>query len=87
MHTKWIEHLRDSKDQEEFKDSVYRAGAVLQRLKDICIDMEQTISRSEQSPKIYDCANWANLQAHYNGYRQCLSQIKSLIDHRENKHE
>lgn len=79
MFTKWTQHLSDPKDQEDFKESVYRARSVLDRLRAICDEFESAVERSEQSPKTYDCANWASLQAHYNGFKQCLSQFKSLL--------
>lgn len=87
MFTKWTQHLQDPKEQEDFKESIYRARPVLDRLKAICDEFENAIERSEQSPKVYDCANWASLQAHYNGFKQCLSQFRSLLDNRDNINE
>src|SRR5205814_9862430 len=83
MITKWTQHLKEPKDQEDFKESIYRARHVLDRLRAICDEFESAVERSEQSTKVYDCSNWAYLQAHYNGFKQCLSQFKSLLDNRE----
>lgn len=83
MISKWTQHLKDPKDQEDFKESVYRARRVLERLSDLITEFEGSIERSERSPKVYDCANWSHLQAHYNGYMMCLSQFKQLLDLKE----
>jgi hypothetical protein len=83
MLTKWTQHLKETKDQEDFKESIYRARSVLDRLRAMCDEFESAVERSEQSPKVYDCANWSHLQAHYNGFKQCLSQFKSLLDQRD----
>ncbi len=83
MITKWTQHLKDPKDQEDFKEMLLRSRHVLDRLSAICDEFESSIERSEQSPKVYDCANWSHLQAHYNGFKQCLSQFKSLLDQRD----
>lgn len=83
MKSKWIQHLKDPKDQEDFKDRIYRAQHVLDRLDTILSELEQGILRSERSPKVYDCANWTHLQAHYNGSMMVLSQIRNLLDLKE----
>ena len=80
MLTEWTRHLKHPKDKEEFEKYVLGSRALLNRLKDILKEKETALDRSEASLEAYDKPNWRERQAHKNGYRSCLYNIRTLID-------
>jgi hypothetical protein len=80
MYSKWTSHLKTPEEKEQFKNSVLGSKRVLQRLQEVLDEMETEVMKAEINPKTYEIPNWANRQAHNNGYRQCLFLVKKLID-------
>lgn len=81
MLTRWTQHLKNHAEKEEaFKKEIYSAKPVLERLRAIVEEDERTLDRSEMNPEAYTKPNWDYHQAHKNGIRQYLTQIKTLID-------
>jgi len=80
MQQKWVQHLTNSEDQEQFKKEVLSSRKVLERLRDIFNEMERDLNLAEVSPKNYEIPNWDYRQAHNNGYRQCLNIVKRFTD-------
>ena len=80
MKTRWTSHLKSEEEIKEFQDYIRASKRLLDRMKDILEEEKTSLDRSEISNKVYDNPNWAYLQAHKNGYRQCLGIINSLID-------
>ena len=80
MYARWTSHLKDENNIREFKRLIYSSKEVLDRLKDIIEEDEASLTRSEMNPKTYENGSWSHLQAHKNGIRQYLCQIKTLID-------
>lgn len=79
MITRWTAHLPED-DKNNFKRRIYESKDVLERLLKIIEEDEATLDRSELNPKAYESPSWAYLQAHKNGMRQYICQVKTLID-------
>ena len=80
MYTRWTSHLKTDEEKEAFKKEIYSAKRVLERLRDIIVDDHDGLDRSEIHPETYSQPNWAYHQAHKNGIRQYMYQIKTLVD-------
>lgn len=80
MYLEWTQHLTDEKDKEKFRNSVLSAKHILDRLKTIIEKKEKALDRSEMSIEAYSAPNWSERQAHKNGNRQALAEIKTLVD-------
>jgi hypothetical protein len=88
MKTEWTKHLHEEEEKIKFQKRVQSAKEVLDRLKDLVNEYERGLDRSEMSAKSYDTPNWEFKQAHKNGYREALNNIKTLIDlDQQNKQE
>lgn len=80
MYTRWTQHLTTEEDKQKFRNSVLSARVVLERLRDIVNEDEDSLSHSELGQKQYDISNWSELQAHKNGNRQYMHEMRLLID-------
>ena len=80
MYTKWTEHLQDQKDKEHFRNRVIGSKDVFERLTQILDEKERDLNLKEVSIETYNQPNWAERQAHHNGYRSCLHALRKLID-------
>lgn len=79
MLSAWAKHLKDDKEKEQFEEYVRRCSPLLERLGELLKEEEDNLNLSEVSVISYDKPNWDYLQAHKNGFRQCLNIIKQLI--------
>lgn len=79
MITKWTSHLKDEVEKERFKSSILGSKKVLERLMDMVNEIEEEMNSVEVSPKNYEIPNWDYRQAHYNGFRQCLHQLRKIL--------
>jgi hypothetical protein len=80
LYLDWTKHLKNEEEKTRFESSVMGAKQVLDRQKDLLDEYERSLDRSEVDIRTYDTPNWAEKQAHKNGYRSCLAKIKELID-------
>lgn len=80
MYLEWTKHLKDPQDKSNFEQQILSARPVLERLKQILEEKENTLDRSETSITVYDTPNWAERQAHKNGNRESLWFLKKLVD-------
>ena len=80
MYTKWTAHLVDLKDKQSFYAQVQRSKDVLDRLKDLLDEKQKEHDSMELNLEIYNQPNWAERQAHLNGYKSCLRSLRKLID-------
>lgn len=81
MDVKWIRHLPE--DQVAgFKQQVLGNQKLWDRLRDILIEMEGNILRTETSSDMYD-AGYPARQAYLNGQKKVLKELKDLIDFKE----
>lgn len=78
MKTIWTHHIKDQDEKVQFEKSLLNSKWILNRQTEILDAMEQGLDRQESSPKAYDSPNWDYRQAHANGYRQCLREVKEL---------
>lgn len=80
MIMKWTQHIKDPDEKARFEREIRSSRAVLERLKDIVQEQEDSLERSDMDISIYDRPNWAERQAHKNGMRSVLWAMKRLID-------
>ena len=77
----WLKDLKDSKEREEFTNTLLNSQKVLDKLSKIvynmCIDGEKVKSTD------YDSPSWSHKQAHLNGERAAYQKILSLLDFKE----
>ena len=85
--TAWTKNLKTDEDKSKFLSALFRARHVVERLVELMDEDDKSKSSAEISPRAYDNTNWTFLQAHQNGYRQCLRDYKKLLtlDHEELK--
>lgn len=80
MHIAWTAHLANKPDEKkQFEDTVIHSKAVLDRLKQLIEEKELAIDRIEYTPSEYETAGWSHKQAHLNGRRAILTDIKNLL--------
>lgn len=83
--TAWTENLKTEEDKQKFLGGLYRARHIIERLLELMDKDDKSKTQAELSPRVYDNHNWHYLQAHANGYRQCLREYRKLLtlDHEE----
>ena len=74
----WTQDIKDPDDKVQYEKRLLQSRWVLERQDELLDRMEKGLNRQETSPKVYDQPNWEYRQAHANGYRQCLMDIKRL---------
>lgn len=80
MYSKWTQHLKDDPDkQDRFRNEIISSANVLDRLKEILIEEDNTIDRSELAISSYDSPSWAHKQAYKNGYRAALAVVSQVV--------
>jgi hypothetical protein len=87
MYTRWTQNLTDPEQIKEFQDYVKGSKRLLNRLSEILDEEEIAINKSETTQKTYENPNWSYLQAHKNGYRQCLKVLRILINLDQQEHD
>ena len=87
MYTKWTSHLTTEKDKDNFRNQIRASKDVLERMKQLLNEEEDVLNKSEINQKSYETNSWSSLQAHKNGYRQCIHIIKTLVDLDQQEHE
>lgn len=80
MYTRWTSHLTDEQDKQNFKNQIYSARNVLERLHVMLEEDKMALDRSEQDQRIYDLPNWDYRQAHKNGVRQSHAQMQQYLN-------
>lgn len=79
MISNWTNNLKDPDEKARFNKYLLSSRGVLDRQLEIMDGMEKSLNYSELDPNAYECPSWAAKQAHKNGYRQCLQEIRKLI--------
>lgn len=80
MYTKWTQHLKDPEEKQRFQNEIQGSKHVLEHLMTLLDEEEAVLNRSEIDPVCYNSPSWSSLQAHKNGFRQCLYRIKKIIN-------
>lgn len=78
VQTKWLQHLKDPKEREEFKKLLLGNKKVLDKLKEIVYTMKMEGRHTD-----YASPSWAYLQAHQNGFNEALEAIATMLTIKE----
>lgn len=76
----WTRHLKTAKERDSFSALVVNSRQLLERLKDIVDDKIDGIERAEISSETYSNPAYASWQAHQNGRRASLKDIRRLLE-------
>jgi hypothetical protein len=80
MISAWTANIaNDPEAKASFEDYLNNNSRLLTRLKDIIEEKEKVLSKSELSLTSYDSIGWSHKQAHINGRRAELAELKQLI--------
>lgn len=79
MITAWTKNCKSEEEKQQFVNSLNGSKIVLDRMKELLIEMEKDVEDTELSFKSYDTPNWAEKQAHKNGFKNAIRQINKLI--------
>ena len=79
MNLAWLKKCKSEEDKAKYIASLQRAKWVLDDLSELVDSNMSANEAGEISPKSYDNPNWAYRQAHVNGYKQALKDLKNLI--------
>lgn len=80
MDINWTKNIKDEEEKKKFVNFLLHSKQIFNRLDEILTEYENDLDSKETNLKTYEIPNWANRQAHCNGYRQCVRQIKKLIN-------
>ncbi len=78
MKSDWTKNLKNTDEQEIFRQRVFSSKEVLDRVNDLLKEWEGQLDKSETDPTVFNTPNWAYLQAYKNGYRAGLNKMKEL---------
>jgi hypothetical protein len=79
MNLVWTKKCKSEEDKQQYVASLMRAKWVLDDLSELVDSNLAGNEAAEMSPKSYDNPNWPYRQAHSNGYKQALRDLKQLI--------
>ena len=79
LSTLWCRHLPKT-DKADFESTVRNSTAVLNRLEAILQEYEAKIFQDESTEESYG-SGWQYLQAHRNGKKDLLRQLRGLTKH------
>jgi len=80
MYSRWTQHLQTEEEKQKFRNDIYSARSVLERLTDLINEDESLLDRSETDQRIYDVPNWEYRQAHKNGLRQYMREVRLMTN-------
>lgn len=80
MQTVWTQHLPDPDAKKDFQSLLLNSTQVLGRFKELLEGREKAILNFETSVDSYDNPSWAFKQAHANGRRAELKELKDLLN-------
>lgn len=80
MISTWTANIaNDPEAKASFEDYLGNNSRLLTRLKDIIEDKDKALSKTELSMSSYDSIGWSHKQAHINGRRAELAELKQLL--------
>ena len=80
MLTVWTKHLATEQEREHFTNYLRQSRPVFERIDEILKEQEQRTYELETSINAYDNPNWAEKQAHRNGFKEAIKQMRKLIN-------
>lgn len=81
----WTKHLKTADEKEKFAALVVNSRQLLDRLKDIVDERLLAIETKEGLFETYENPAYASWQAHQNGKRASLKDIRKLLEFLEAK--
>ena len=79
MWIKWTSNLKTEEEINDFRNRVYGAKPVLDRIRTLLEEKEAAIDRSEIKLEEYDNPNWSHKQAFKNGIRAACADLRLLL--------
>lgn len=79
MISAWTKNLKTDADKADFENRLRGARLILERLKELVDEKENTLDRGDLSISAYNTPGWDYKQADSNGYRRCLGEFKTLL--------
>jgi len=79
MWIKWTSHLKDESEINNFRNQVFAAKPVLDRITALLDEKEAALDRSEINPETYNNPNWSHMQAFKNGIRSACGDLRLLL--------
>jgi hypothetical protein len=79
MWIKWTSNLKTEDEINAFRNQVYGAKPVLDRITELLNEKEAAIDRSEINPETYNNPNWSHMQAYKNGIRAACADLRLLL--------
>lgn len=79
MWIKWTANLKTESEINAFRDRVFSARPVLDRIVQLLDEKEAAIDRSEIAVAEYDNPNWSHKQAFKNGIRSACADLRLLL--------
>jgi hypothetical protein len=79
MWIKWTSNLKDEVEINNFRNQVFAAKPVLDRIRQLLDEKEAAIDRSEINPETYNNPNWSHMQAFKNGIRAACGDLRLLL--------
>ena len=75
----WTKNLPPERKQ-GFEDALRNSTLVIDRLRQIMNEWEQSLLAEETTKDQYSSPSWAMLQAHRNGSREIIKKVRDLTD-------
>jgi len=79
MWIKWTSNLNNETEINDFRNKVYGAKPVLDRIRQLLDEKEAAIDRSEIKLEEYENPNWSHKQAFKNGIRAACADLRLLL--------
>jgi hypothetical protein len=79
MWIKWTSNLSTETEINDFRNKVYGAKPVLDRIRQLLDEKEAAIDRSEIKLEEYENPNWSHKQAFKNGIRAACADLRLLL--------
>lgn len=80
LSVEWTKHLKTQEEKDKFASLVVNNRLLLGRLLDLLDEKLDTIERAESNQETYQNPAYASWQAHQNGRRASLKDIRRLLE-------
>lgn len=81
LSSRWRERSISDNEWDKVKKMVLANPTLLTLLDVILEDMEETVTKEEATNDQYETPSWAFLQAHRNGQKNVLKELRKLTQH------
>lgn len=79
MWIKWTSNLKSEGEINDFRNKIFAAKPVLDRITNLLDEKEAALDRSEINIAEYDNPNWSHKQAFKNGIRAACADLRLLL--------